>query len=175
MMNPRRITLTLGAAVGAALAAAMIPAGVAHATVGSAGGEGVLNSDLSTFFTDNGLTAELAKTDVTLTDEFIGQLPGGPTGTLGHEFETDLENQINNFTSTEVAPSPPGPSYEGVADKDLSFLLSDLHESSLATTDVSDLNAILGELGGVGGMVGNSAANDISMVFAELIHSVIGV
>jgi hypothetical protein len=99
----------LSAAVGAALAAAMIPAAPAFAdptdyAVAAAAGDAVpalatklpeetiLNNDITTLFDD--LQAPFGGyLDIQLTDYLISLLPGGATGTDGVDVETFLASQ----------------------------------------------------------------------------------
>jgi hypothetical protein len=99
----------LSAAVGAALAAAMIPAAPAFAdptddTVAAAAGEAVpalahlneeaiLNNDITTFYNDIN-DPFLAGPDIQFTDYLLGLLPGGGNGTDAIEVETFLVNDI---------------------------------------------------------------------------------
>ena len=135
----------LSAAVGAALAAAIIPAGVAFADSIIVDEQTLNNAEMYFLDHDAGLylteqqVAALVTTDKNLTDSFLGQLPGGPTGYLGETFEKVLGTGLgSDFSAFPITPES-----LAAVQGEFNDVILDYH---LPATDATQLTDILNTL-----------------------------
>jgi hypothetical protein len=186
----------LSAAVGAGLAAAMIPAApafadpagdAAAAAAGDAvpaamsrgGEEATLNNDISTLFDDLHLSF-LAGPDVQTTDFLLGLLPGGAGGTDAVAEETALVTDITplldefggggmkmfDAAAADAALVIGRPTEEAVLNNDITTYFDDLHLPFLAGPDVQTTDFLLGLL--PGGVNGTDAVAEETALVADI-------
>jgi hypothetical protein len=169
----------VGTAVGAALAAAMIPAAVAYADPNTgapvtSGGSGMeqtaMDNAASAFLGREDISTSLATSDVWHLNNFIGELPGGASGQLGTVMEESLASIFEDFgtPTSGLKGSGEEASLNNVFSN---FLAQEDISTRLATIDVTYLDDFLGQLpGGAHGAVGIAfemdLANDIATIAA---------
>ncbi len=161
----------LSAAVGAALAAAMIPAAPAFADPTDdalpalqVSEEKILNTDIVALF-DALKDPSAAGPDIQFTDYLLGLLPGGGGGTDATEVETLLVNDIytplidalggGGMRMLDAAAADAVPAAkvteELVLNRDITTLAGEIRDPSLAGPDIQFTDYLLGLLPGGGG------------------------
>jgi len=189
----------LSAAVGVALAAAMIPAAPAFAdptddvlVIGPGGEETILNEEIIGLF--GGINDPSAGAlDVQVTDSLLGLLPGGGHGTDATEVETLLVNDLYtplidalgggermlDVTAADAVPAKQIQTPDGILDKDISILFGEINDPSGGGLDVQVTDTLLGLLpGGVNGTDGIEVetllANDVYTPAIDLVGTLLG-
>jgi hypothetical protein len=187
----------LSAAVGTALAAAMIPAAPAFAdptddavpAITAPYEETILNDEITTLF--GGINdPDAGALDVQVTDSLLGLLPGGGHGTDATEVETLLVNglytpvldalgALDGAAPGAVPAGGMNPSPDGILNQDIIVLFDDLQVPSLAGPDTEVTDSLLGLLpGGVTGTDGVEVetllANDLYNPAIDLLETLLG-